>query len=286
MIFWYNLLSLLPFEWTGHLFMTNALLAVILITPVLGMMGTMVVNNRMAFFSDTLGHSALTGIALGVIIGLKDPILSMLAFALSMAIALCLVKKITGTSADTLIGVFSSSAVALGIVVLSRGGGFTKYSRFLIGDILSITSTELTALGIVLILVLTYWFLLFNKLFLVSINPVMARSRGVKVLLAEVLFTVLVAVIVTVSIQWVGILIINSLLILPAAAARNLASNMQSYHLIAVLISFLAGISGLILSYYWGTAAGATIVLCNTVFFLGSLVIKLGAANLIPQLRS
>lgn len=286
MILWNNLLNLLPFEWSQHLFMQHALLAVILVTPIFGMMGTMVVNNRMAFFSDTLGHSALTGIALGVILGLRDPLISMLAFALAMAIALCVVKKLTRSSTDTIIGVFSASAIALGIVILSRGGGFTRYSRFLIGDILSITTMEIAALGTVLSLVLIYWFFLFNKLFLVSINPVMACSRGVRVLLTEALFTVLVAVIVTISIQWIGILIINSLLILPAAAARNLASNMQSYHLGAILISVLAGIAGLILSYYWGTAAGATIVLCNTAFFLGSLVVRLRSSTLIPHLRS
>lgn len=275
MVLWNNLVSLLPFEWTNHIFMKYALLAVILVTPVFGIMGTMVVNNRMAFFSDALGHSALTGIGLGVIIGLKDPLISMLAFALTMAVFLCLVKKMTTTSSDTIIGVFSASAVALGIVILSSGGGFSKYSRFLIGDILSITITEIAALAIVLGLVLLYWFIFFNKLLLVSINPVMARSRGIKVLPAEALFTALVALIVTVSIQWVGILIINSLLILPAAAARNLAGNIHSYHLIAVLISILSGIAGLILSYYLGTAAGATIVLCNAFFFLGSLIFKL-----------
>lgn len=286
MFIWNGLVNLLPFEWVAHTFMKQALLAIILITPILGMMGTMVVNNRMAFFSDTLGHSALTGIALGVIIGLREPLFSMLAFALIIAVALCMVKKVSRSSPDTIIGVFSSSAVALGIVILSQGGGFAKYSRFLIGDILSITSREIASLGLVLGLVLIYWFFLFNKLFLVSINPVMARSRGVRVLLTETLFTALVAVIVTVSIQWVGILIINSLLILPAAAARNLAKNIKSYHLITVVISMISGITGLILSYYWGTAAGATIVLCNTAFFLISLLLRIRPGSLHLSFKS
>ncbi|MGI6448829.1 MAG: metal ABC transporter permease [Desulfitobacteriia bacterium] len=255
--------------------MRYALLAVILITPLFGMLGTMVVNNRMAFFSDSLGHSALTGIALGVIMGLKDPSISMLIFALTMAIGLCAVKKVTAASTDTVIGVFSASAVALGIVILSQGGGFSKYSRFLIGDILSITNAEITALGITFILVLFYWFFFFNQLLLVSINPVMARSRGIKVMFTEAFFAVLVAVIIIESIQWVGILIINSLLILPAATARNLTGNMQDYHLLAVGISLFSGIAGLILSFYWGTATGATIVLCNTGFFLISLLLRL-----------
>jgi len=272
---WYNLLSLLPFEWSEHQFMKQALLAVILIAPLFGLIGTMVVNNKMAFFSDSLGHSALTGIALGVIVGLRDPLLSMLAFGLLMALALSFLKRTSNVSTDTLIAVLSSTAMALGIVILSRGGGFAKYSSYLIGDILSITTEGIVALALVFGLVLVYWYFMFNNLLLVSINPTMARSRGVSVTLTESLFMILVAVLVTISIQWVGILIINALLILPAATARNLARNMRSYHLMSVTVSLVAGIAGLLISYYWETAAGATIVLCNTVLFLISWLISL-----------
>ena len=262
-------------EWTQYLFMRNALVAVLLVTPIFALLGTMVVNNRMAFFSDSLGHSAFTGIALGVILGLRDPLISMIVFAGLIGISFCIIKKLTRFSPDTIIGVFSATSIALGVVILSRGGGFSKYSSFLIGDILSITSLEIVTLCLVLLLVLLYWLYFFNNLFLVSINSVLAKSRGIKVLIIEMLFVVLVAVIVMVSIQWIGILVINALLILPAAAARNLALNMQSYNFLAVIISLLAGIIGLILSYYWGTAAGATIVLCNAIFFMVSLLIRL-----------
>ena len=265
----------MPFEWSEHQFMKQALLAVILIAPLFGLIGTMVVNNKMAFFSDSLGHSALTGIALGVIVGLRDPLLSMLAFGLLMALALSFLKRTSNVSTDTLIAVLSSTAMALGIVILSRGGGFAKYSSYLIGDILSITTEGIVALALVFGLVLVYWYFMFNNLLLVSINPTMARSRGVSVTLTESLFMILVAVLVTISIQWVGILIINALLILPAATARNLARNMRSYHLMSVTVSLVAGIAGLLISYYWETAAGATIVLCNTVLFLISWLISL-----------
>ena len=265
----------MPFEWSEHQFMKQALLAVILIAPLFGLIGTMVVNNKMAFFSDSLGHSALTGIALGVIVGLRDPLLSMLAFGLLMALALSFLKRTSNVSTDTLIAVLSSTAMALGIVILSRGGGFAKYSSYLIGDILSITTEGIVALALVFGLVLVYWYFMFNNLLLVSINPTMARSRGVSVTLTESLFMILVAVLVTISIQWVGIFIINALLILPAATARNLARNMRSYHLMSVTVSLVAGIAGLLISYYWETAAGATIVLCNTVLFLISWLISL-----------
>jgi len=275
LIVWNNILGVLPFAWSQHAFMNYALLAVIFVTPAFGMMGTMVVNNRMAFFSDSLGHSALTGIALGVIVGMRDPLLSMVAFSIIFAMGLCMVKRLSRSATDTILGVFSATAIALGIVILSKGGGFARYSRFLIGDILSIHTTEIATLALILCLVVVYWVFLFNPLFLVSINPVLARSRGVKVFVTETLFTVLIALIVSVTIQWVGILIINSMLILPAAAARNLANNMRSYHLASVLISVFAGVTGLIISYYWGTAAGATIVLCNSFLFFVSLLFVL-----------
>lgn len=274
MAFWYEVLSVLPFEWTRHIFMKNALLAVLLVTPIFGILGTMVVNNKMAFFSDTLGHSALTGIAIGVVMGLNNPLWSMLVFSILIAVGVSLIKGKIGFSTDTILGVFSAAAVALGVVILSQGGGFNRYSRFLIGDILSITSREIALLALIFGAVVLYWSFFFNRLFLVSINSSLARSRGVPVILTEMLFTVIVAVIVTVSIQWVGILIINSLLILPAAAARNISRNIQSYHLSVLLISLISGIAGLIISYYWGTAAGATIVLCNALFFLATLALR------------
>lgn len=274
MDFWYELLSLLPFDWLNYMFMKNALLAVIIITPLFGLLGTMIVNNKMAFFSDTLGHAALTGIAIGVLLGLQDPLWAMMIFAAAIAVAVTAVKHMTRFSPDTVIGVFSATAIALGIVILSRGGGFNRYTRYLIGDILSISPHEIAVVGGVLLAVLIFWALFFNKMLLASVNPTLARSRGVPVLIIEMAFTVLVAVVVTAAIQWVGLLVINSLLILPAAAARNLARNMKTYHRAAVAISFLMGITGLVLSYYWGTATGATIVLCTAVVFMFSLLAR------------
>ena len=258
---------LFPFEWMQYHFMQNALLGVILVCPLFGLMGTMVVNNRMAFFSDALGHSALTGIALGVLMGMRDPLGAMIAFSVLLALGISLIKQGARSSPDTIIGVFSSTAVALGIVILSRGGGFARYSNFLIGDLLSIQGREIMLLLAVLVGVLIFWLLFFNGLLLVSVNPTLARSRGKQVRALELTFALLLALVVTVSIQWVGILIISSLLVLPAAAARNLASSMRQYHVLSLIIAIISGISGLIISYYWGTASGATIVLCAALIF-------------------
>jgi zinc transport system permease protein len=198
----------------------------------------------------------------------------MVVFSFFLAIAISMLKYYSTASTDTVIGAVSASMVALGIVILSRGGGFAKYSRYLIGDILSITPKEMYLLMAAFILILLLWGTMFNKLLLVSINQTLARSRGINVRVVETLFCIVTAVIVTISIQWVGILIINSFLILPAAAARNVTRNMKQYHVVSVVISIISGIAGLLLSYYWATATGATIVLIAAAFYLISLLLK------------
>jgi len=276
MSIWYNIIDFLfPFEWAQYDFMKNALLGVLLVTPMFGILGTMVVNNKMSFFSDALGHSALTGIAVGVMLGINNTLVSMLAFSILLTIAIINVKNAKTASVDTIIGVFSSSAVALGIVILSYNGGFNKYSSYLIGDLLSISSSDILMLIISFIAVLIIWITCFNKFLLVSINHTFAKSRGINVKLYEYIFTILVAVIVTISIQWVGILVISSMMILPAAAARNISNNIRQYHIYSVLIAVTSGILGLFLSYHFGCATGATIVLISSLFFALTYFISL-----------
>lgn len=259
--------TLLPFEWMEFNFMKNAFVAVLLITPLFGLVGTMIVNNRMSFFSDALGHSALTGIAIGVLLGVDNYLLSMLGFALLFAVGISAVIGSGVSSADTIIGVFSSTGLALGVVLLSASGGFSKYSSYLIGDILTVQPEEIALLGCVLIVVLLVWGLFFNRFLLTSINGDLAASKNIREGALQKIFVILVAVLVTVSIKWVGVLIINSLLVLPAASARNVARSMRSYHAWSVGVSMFSGVTGLILSYYLGTAAGGTIVLVAAVVF-------------------
>jgi len=242
-------------------FMQHALLAVLLVTPLFALMGTMVVSKRLAFFSDVLGHSALTGVAIGVLLGWADPQLSILLFAVVLAVCVNVLRLATNAASDTVLGVFFAVVVAIGVVILSAGRGFARYTGYLIGDILSVTPAQIGWLSACVLIVIAYWFFLGNALVLTSVDKSLARSRGLRVFLIETSFSVLLAVVVTFSIRLVGILIINSLLILPAAAARNFASNTRSYTAFSAAFSLLSGICGLVASYYWGTASGATIVL-------------------------
>ena len=267
MSFWYSLLEWLPFAFVRYDFMKNAFLAVILLAPVFGLSGTMVISNRMSYYSDALGHSALAGIALGMLFGLRDPLVSMIAFGILFGMGISAVKNKARSSTDTVIGVFSASAVALGIALLSRSGGFARYSNYLVGDILAIRPADIGILLAVLLIVLLFWVFLFNQLLILSVNASLAISKGINIKLIENLFMILIAVLVTVSIKWIGTLLINSLLILPAAASRNLARNMRQYHLFSVIFSWIAAVVGLLISFYLDTAAGSTIVLCSALIF-------------------
>ncbi len=262
-----DFLELLPFEFLEYDFMKYALVAILIITPLFGILGTMIVSNRMAFFSDALGHSAFTGMAVGILFGITDTSISMIAFAVVFALLLNYIRHKNIVSSDTVISVFSSLSVAVGLAILSRNGNFSKYSAFLVGDILSITPKEIGSLLLTLIVTLIFWCVAYNGLHSIGINRSLAKSKGIKVTLLDNAFVVLVAVIVMLSIRWVGILIINALLILPAAAARNLASNSREYHLFSVMISVFSGVLGLILSYYLNVAAGPMLVMIAALFF-------------------
>ncbi|WP_195987378.1 metal ABC transporter permease [Clostridium sp. D53t1_180928_C8] len=271
----YNTLDLLlPFQWLSHTFMKNAFIAILIITPLFGLLSTMVVSNKMSFFADSLGHGAFTGIAVGILLGGMDPMWGATLFSVCFAIAITIIKNKGTSSTDTIIGVFSSTSIALGLVLMSFSSSLSKFSSYLVGDLLSISKGEIILLIFVFITVIILWALIFNKLLVTSLNTSLANSRGMNTLLIEIIFTCTIAVIVTITIRWVGLLIINSLLVLPAAAARNISKNVRQYHLFSVLIAIFSGITGLIISYYLNTVTGATIVLVSSAIFFITLIVR------------
>ena len=276
--FWYWLLSLLPFEWAAPdtmLFMKNALLAVLVVTPLFGLLSTMVVESRMAFFSDALGHSAFTGMAIGALCGLAQPVGAAVLFSVVIALLFTLVRQKTHMASDTAISVFSSAAVALGIFLSTLGGqSFTKFNNLLIGDILSVAPGEIGLLALILLGLLVLWITSFNQMMLSSVHQALADSRGIRVVWKNFLFTAAIAVVVTITMTWVGLLVINALLVLPGAAARNVARNLPQYHLVSVLGGVVCGIGGLMVSYYLGTSTGASITLLLALWFFLTLLLK------------
>ena len=271
----YNLLEvILPFDFMQYTFMKNAFLAILLVSPIFAIIGTMIVNKKMAFFSDALGHSALTGIAIGMLLGMTNINISMIIFAVIFALLLNFIKSKTTYGADTIISVFSSIAIALGLAILAQSGSFNKYSSYLVGDILSISESEILYLFVAFILTFIFWFYLFNKINAVSLNSTLAKSKGINVKAMENIFAILIAVMVMISIRWVGILLINSLIILPAASSRNISMNMRSYHLFSIILALFSGISGLIISYYTNIPTGPMIVIISGVIYFITFGIK------------
>ena len=268
MSLWYSFLDLFSMPWLSMDFMKNALLAVLLMGPLFGILSTMVVTGKMSFFSDALGHSGFTGIAIGVLCGSAFPIYWAVGLAVVFALLFSFVKRRTSHASETIISVFSSTAVALGIFIATmNGSSFTKFNRYLIGDILSVSPGQIGLLALVLVLVVLLWIFASNRLVLTAVHPQLASSRGIPVGGFELLFTVSIAVVVTLAMNWVGLMVINSLLVLPAAAARNIARNIRQYHLFSVLGALLAGIFGLVISYHLGSSAGAVISLCLALYF-------------------
>ena len=275
MTLWYQFCQWLPFEILHWDFMKNAFLAILLLAPLFGITSTMIVTGKMSFFSDALGHSAFTGIAIGCICGVAAPTYVAVIFAILFALLFSYVNAKSNQTADTLIGVFSSTAVALGIFIATLGGNsFTKYNKYLIGDILSVTPSQIAVLAIVLVFTLILWVLIANRLTLSAVYPQLASSRGIKIQFVQTIFTTAIAVLVTMAISWVGLLILNSLLVLPAAASRNIAKNLRQYHSFSVLFALLAGLTGLCVSYYIGSSSGAAISLILALFFAISFCLR------------
>lgn len=275
---WYALVSLLPFDWAaadGLRFMKDALLAILVVTPLFGLLSTMVVESRMAFFSDALGHSAFTGMAIGALCGLTEPVWAAVVFAVVIALLFTLVRQRTHMASDTAISVFSSAAVALGIFLSTLGGqSFTKFNTLLIGDILSVAPAEIGLLALLLVLLVVLWLTSFNQMMLSSVHQALADSRGIRVVWKNFLFTAAIAVVVTITMSWVGLLVINALLVLPGAAARNVAKNLPQYHLVSILGGLICGVAGLMLSYRLGTSTGASITLLLALWFFVSLAFR------------
>ena len=154
----YNAIDfLLPFQWLSHTFMKNAFIAILIITPLFGLLSTMVVSNKMSFFADSLGHGAFTGIALGILLGGMDPMWGATLFSVCFAIAITVIKNKGTSSTDTIIGVFSSMSIALGLVLMSFSSSLSKFSSYLVGDLLSISQGQIVLLIFVLISVITLY---------------------------------------------------------------------------------------------------------------------------------
>ncbi len=269
-------------------FVVNALLAGLMIGPVLGGLGTLVVVKRFAFFSEAVGHAALTGVAIGILLGepYTGPYGSLFGYCLLFGILLNFLRNRTGLSPDTLIGVFLSVSLALGASLLLMLAGKINVhilENVLFGSVLTVSGHDLVVLGIVGALVLGLALPLYNRIMLASFNPQLAAVRGVAVKSLDYLFVVLVTLVTVAAVKVIGAILVGALLVIPAAAARLVSQSLKGFFWASVLIATFSTLIGILLPIVFDlpVPSGAAIILVAGSFFALAAL----ARGVIPRLQ-
>jgi len=263
-----------PFEPFSMYFMKRALLGILLLAPLCAAMGVQVVNFGMAFFSDAISHSAFTGVALGLLLSV-DPSITMIIFGLVLGLAITQVRHESDFSTDTVVGVFFSGTVALGIVIISAQKGLVRnLQSYLYGDILTLSNMDIAWLAVSCVVIGCFLVVSYNKLIMSGMHRSLAHSRGVAVKRYDFMFAMFLAFVVMLAVRAVGLLLVTAMLIVPAAAGRNLANNLCKMFWFAIGISIVSGVVGLVMSYYLDSAAGASIILVSCMFFLFTQLVR------------
>ena len=268
---------ILPFDCMKMHFMQRALMGLLILAPTAAIMGVQVVNFRMAFFTDTISHSAFTGIALGLIMGI-NPYLTAPIFAVFVGVSIISFLQKSHLAEDSIIGVFFSGVVAFGLTVVSREKNISRnLQTFLYGDILTISDSEIFALMILSSLIILFLFFSYNKLLYLGLSNTLATAHRVKVKFYQYSYSILLSLIIIFSVWAVGVLLVTAMLIVPAAAGRNLARSAGGMLWWAMIIALLSSLAGFLISVQdWArTATGATVVIIAFLFFVMSQVIRL-----------
>ena len=253
-------------------FMQRALVGAILMGALCPLLGVFVVIRRLSFFGDAIAHSAFTGIALGLLLGIGPSVGSVL-FAIGVAVGMGALQAKSRIPSDTVIGVFFSASAALGIILIGLLQGYrTNLFAYLFGDILGMGWGDLAAAAVLLCAVAVVVAALRRPLLQIALSRDLAAVQGVNVAALEYILFVLLAVTVAVSMKLVGIILVTALLVVPAAAARNLSSSMRQMFGWSVSLGVIASVLGLLSSYWLNTASGPTIVLVCVALFAVSLV--------------
>lgn len=266
-----NMLDIFSFP-----FMQRALIAGIIVGVLLATLGVYVVVRKMAFFGDGIAHASLAGIALGLLTGFA-PLPVAVVYAVVVALAIYWFERNTRLNSDTIIGIFFTASMALGVVLMSLIPGFQpELISFLFGNILSISTSDVITVSILAIIILT-WLLTFRKqLTYISLDKDSAKISGVNTTLHDVLFYIALAISVVLGVKILGIILVSALLLIPPATSRLLTGTFNSFFWIAGVVSILCVTLGLLLSFFLDAPSGATIILVATaVFFLVALVTKL-----------
>ena len=262
-------------------FVINAMICALLIGPILGGIGTMVVTKKMAFFSEAVGHAAMTGIAIGVLLGepFSAPYISLFTYCILFGLVINYTKNRTKMASDTLIGVFLSMSIALGgslLIYVSAKVNSHALESILFGSILTVNDTDIYILVVSAIIIGFVLIPYLNRMLLASFNPNLAIVRGVNVKLIEYIF-IIVTIITIASVKIIGSILVEALLLIPAAAAKNLSKSIKgfvSYSVIFALISCLLGVY-LPIHFDISIPSGGAIILISSVIFIITTVVRM-----------
>lgn len=250
-------------------FMQRALIAGVVVGVALALLGVFVVLRKASFFGDAVAHFAFAGIALGFLLS-QNPILAAIVVSLLLALGIGFIQsRVTIQSLDTIIGIFFSGAAALGIFIIGLLRGYrADLFQFLFGDIIAISPADVLLAVIISIAVAAILAIVWKPLFKITFNREIAQVSGIKVSFYDYLFLALLAIVTATSIKIVGIILVPALLVIPAAAAKNISQNFHQMVAYAVLFGALSVIIGLLASFYLNTASGAAVVLTSILFFI------------------
>jgi zinc transport system permease protein len=260
-------------------FLVRGFLCVLIIAPILGGMSHLVVTRRMAFFSAALGQAAITGVAIGLLLGepLNAPYGGMFGFCLLSTLAMVYVKRHATLPPDTLIGVFHALTLGLGLcllVALTRQFNVHQVESVLFGSLLTVTDGDLLLLVGIGIFVALMLVRKYNSLLLDSLSPPLARVTGAEPAYLEYFFALLLTLSIVVSLKIIGALLVEALVVVPAAAARNVARGTRSYLIWSVAVAFVAGAGGLGVSTRFLVPTGGAVVLAATAMFFLTLMAR------------
>ena len=259
-----------------YAFFVRGLLSVILLAPLLGGLSHLVVARRLAFFSSALGQAALTGLTIGIVLGepINGAYVGIFSFCFISALAMVWVKRRASLPSDTLVGVFLSLTLGLGIcllVAVTKRFNIHQVEAVMFGSLLTVTDLDLLVLlvaGVLVGLVLAFSY---NALLLDSLDPALAGVSGVRTSLIEYLFVVLLTAAIEVILKIIGAFLVEAMVVVPAAAARNLARGTRSYLLWSVATALIAGVAGLFISSRFLVPTGGAVVLAMSLLFFVTL---------------
>ena len=254
-------------------FFFRALFATLVVALVAGPTGCVILWQRKAYFGDTMAHSALLGVVLGVILGL-NPEVGVFGVAFLVAVAVVVLQRVSRLAGDTILGVLAHSTLAIGLVAMTLTENTQQYEliAYLFGDVLAVGREDLILIGLGGLFGLAVLATIWRPLVAATLHEGLAAAEGAKPLRNQLLYMALVAAVVAVGMQVVGALLVVALMIVPAAAARTLAHTPEQMALIAILIATLSGVLGLYGSLWLDTPVGPSIVTVAALVFLGCLV--------------